>query len=118
MIRFVHCIKARDDVSESEFRSAFKSAEMESFAQKIKDMTGADSYNLSLTLKIDFNINLMNERQGQEPYDAIIEFWWDSGKELQTFRENEEFAALQKDVTEFQQRFIDFSRSSRFFIEA
>ena len=118
MIRFVHCIKARADISESEFRTAFRSTEMQRYAQKIAELTGADSYKLSLTLHIEVNFDLMLERSGQEPFDALIEFWWEDGKQLEAFRHSEEFAGLQAEVTDYQQQFIDFSRSSRLFIEA
>ena len=118
MIRFVHCIKARADISESEFRVAFNSKQMESLAEKMAILSGAKSYKLSLTMKIEVNAELMEERSGQEPYDGMIEFWWDSGKALEALRHSDDFKTFQKEIMEYQQTFIDFEKSSRFFTEA
>ena len=117
MIRFMHCVKAQAGVSETDFREAFTGQRMKDLASQIAEATGAISYKLRLTLKIELNIGLMEERGGAEPFDGIMEMWWESGSGLLEFKESDEFRKLQDEMTTYQETFVDFSRSSRFFIE-
>lgn len=117
MIRYVHCIKARPEVSGPEFRRLFHGKEMESLIARLADLTEAVDYKLSLTLEIQLNLRLMEERGGASPFDALVEIRWTSGRALMSHLENEAFGALMDELEAFQQTFVDFSRSSRFFVE-
>ena len=90
MIRFVHCVKARDDISENDFRAAFTSEKMHQNAKRIVGYTDAVSYRISLTLKLDINVGLQEERSGMEPFDGMIEVWWEDGGKLATLKDSPE----------------------------
>lgn len=113
----MHCVKAKAGVSESDFRNAFAGEKMKDLARQFAEATNAVSYKLRLTLKIGLNIGLMKERGGEEPFDGIMEMWWESGSGLVEFKESDAFKKLQDEMTAYQETFVDFSRSSRFFIE-
>jgi len=109
--------EGKPDVSENDFRAAFSSEEMHTHAQRIVNYTDAVAYRLSLTLKIGANVGLQEEREGMEPFDGMIEVWWEDGSKLAALKESDSFNKLLEEITELQREFVDFSRSSRFFTE-
>lgn len=117
MVRFIHCVKAKAGVSEIDFRNAFTSEKMKDMLRQGVELSGAVSYKLCLTLKIEANTGLMDERGGEEPFDGVMEMWWESGSELTAIQGSDEFKRLQDEMTAYQEAFVDFSRSSRFFTE-
>ena len=117
MIRFIHCMKARSDLSTDEFRRFFTSPEMRAFFDQAVEMTDAISYKICPTLNIDANLGLQEERGGAEPFDGVIEIWWESGADLMKIKDSEEFKQAMYEATAYQMQFVDFSRSSRFFVE-
>lgn len=117
MIRFIHCVKAHPELTSTEFRRFFQGEEMASLVRALATSTSAVDYRLSLTLEIEMNLELMRSRGGAEPFDALVEVRWESGKELMQNAETDEFKALMERIDEFQRQFIDFSKSSRFFVE-
>ena len=117
MVRFMHCVKAKAGVSEIDFREAFSGSKMQDFVRQGVELTGAVSHKLCLTLKIEVNTGLMEERGGEEPFDGVLEMWWESGSSLLDLKESDAFKKLQEEMTAYQSEFVDFSRSSRFFIE-
>ena len=117
MIRYIHCIKARPELSAPEFRRLFRGEEMESLIARMADLTEAVDYKLSLTLEIQLNLQLMEERGGASPFDALVEMRWTSGRALLPHLESDALRSLMDDLETFQETFVDFSRSSRFFVE-
>ena len=117
MIRFVHCVKAHPDVTPREFRRLFQSKEMTALIAALATSTNAVDYRLSLTLELEINLELMRARGGAEPFDALIEVRWQNGKELIEHLDTDEFRTLMERMNDFQRPFIDFSSSSRFFVE-
>ena len=117
MVRFIHCMKARSDISDSDFRNFFNGQKMNDFIEKTIELTKPVGCKLSLTLKIEANTMLLEERGGEEPFDGLIEMWWEKGSDLMKIRETEEFKQVMEEAVEFQKQFVDFSRSSRFFVD-
>jgi hypothetical protein len=117
MIRFVHCVKAQPEIAAADFRRYLHSAEFTELMDQLARLSQASEYKLSLTLHIEANLDLMQERGGAEPFDAIIEIWWNSGQKLAQLTETTAFRDLLQQIEEFQRKFVDFSRSSRFFVE-
>ncbi len=117
MIRFVHCIKAKQGLSAKEFRDYIKSDTLSKILAQMMALTKSNSYKVSLTLQVGINSSLAEQRGGAEAFDAIIESWWESGRELLQVAESEEFKQLDSRMTEYQGQFVDFSRSSRFFVD-
>lgn len=117
MIRFVHCVKALPGLSAVDFRRHFHSNELSALMDQIALLTQATEFKLSLTLQIEANLGLMQQRGGAEPYDALIEIWWENGHDLMQLAETAEFQALSDQMEAYQHQFVDFARSSRFFVE-
>jgi hypothetical protein len=117
MIRLIHCINALPELSAAEFRRHFRGRELAALVDQIATLSEAVEYKLSLTLQVEANLELMQERGGAEPFDALIEVWWHNGQDLARLVHSEEFHRLNEKLREHQRQFVDFSRSSRFFVE-
>ncbi len=117
MIRLVHCVKRLPELSVAEFRKYWKSAEFVERLGRLAKITGAQRTERNLTLLIEMNLRLMEERGSGEPFDAILEIWWESAGEFSDKLESPEFQQTFQEMEEFQRRFIDFTISRRFFTE-
>ena len=117
MIRFIHCIKAKSELTVAEFRDYFKSEELTRLVDQMALLTKSSDCKLSLTLQVGANNNLLQSRGGAAPCDALIEVWWESGRELMPLTQSDEFNELMMRMDEYQRQFVDFSHSSRFFVE-
>ena len=118
MIKFIHCVKARPELTAAEFRKFFRSDELLSLTKRMATLTNAVDYQLSLRLEIEINVELMRSRDGAAPFDGVLEILWENGKELMQATATEEFQGLMEQMEQYQSQFVDFSRSSRFFMEA
>ncbi len=117
MIRFVHCMKRRSDVDQAEFRQFWNSAEFDALNRRLLAIVQPIQARRTLVLDIDENRKMMHERGGAEPFDGIIELWFDNGRDLARFNADAEYLALMAEMEALQSRFVDFSRSARFFTE-
>ena len=117
MIRLVHCMKAREDVSAAQFRDFLEGRELTVLMEEMALLSGSVDYRVSRTLQVAVNERLQNERGGAEAFDALMEVWWESGQDLFGLAESDEFQALIQKMDELQAQFVDFERSSRFFVE-
>jgi|GEM_PF-700935 len=118
MIRFIHCMKRRPELTAAEFREYWNSPEFADLVNRSADVFGAKKVTRNLTYQIELTTILMTERGGnEEPYDAIMEMWWESPAELETLRNTGEAEQALKEMAAFQQKFVDFSRSQRFLTE-
>ena len=116
MIRFIHCMKRRPELTVAEFREYWNSQEFTDLTNRMQDMVGPVSMIKNLTFNIEVNNELMQERGGEEPYDGILELWFESASDLQGLS-TDEGEALRAEMQAFQEKFVDFSTSSRFFTE-
>ena len=117
MIRFVHCVKRHPDLSVADFRKYWKRSEFTDLLEKIAAISGARRVARNLTLLIEMNIRLMQDRGSAEPFDAILEIWWDNAQEFSDKLESAEFQQAFQEMEAFQRRFVDFTTSRRFFTE-
>lgn len=117
MIRFVHCMKRRDEVSELEFRRFWNGAEFASLIDEMQALLKPVRVQRTLVLAVAANEELMRERQGAEPFDAMLEFWFESAKAFQGRRDDPAYLDLAARTEQLQSGFVDFSRSARFFTE-
>lgn len=117
MIRFIHCMKRRPELTVAEFREYWNSQEFGDLVNRMEDMVGPVSMIKNLTFNIELNTELMQERGGaEEPYDGILELWFESASDLQKLSADEG-EALRAEMGAFQEKFVDFSTSMRFFTE-
>lgn len=117
MIRLVHCVKRRPELSVAEFRRFWNSSEFDALLAKLQETSAARRLQKSLTLLIDVNLQLMQERKTEEPFDALLEFCWDNARELETRIESRQMQDLLAEMEAYQRQFIDFSHSRRFFTD-
>jgi len=117
MIRFVHCVKRNKDLDSGEFRRFWNSAEYRSLLDRMVLLSGARRMEKNLTLVIEANTMLQEERGTDDPFDGIIELWSDSARDLNAALESTEFNELMAELEEYQSGFIDFHESRRFFTE-
>jgi hypothetical protein len=117
MIRFVHCVRRRSDVSLEDFRAFWSSKAFNTLLEELALSSGAVRWSTSLTLEIDVNIELMKERASEEPFDAMLEIWWERAKGLLELLDSAENQRLLDAMEACQEPYIDFKRSRRFFTE-
>ncbi|KPK11082.1 MAG: hypothetical protein AMJ68_07030 [Acidithiobacillales bacterium SG8_45] len=111
-------MKRRPELTAAEFREYWNSPEFADLVNRSADVFGAKKVTRNLTYQIELTTILMTERGGiEEPYDAIMEMWWESPAELETLRNTGEAEQALKEMAAFQQKFVDFSRSQRFLTE-
>ena len=116
MIRFIHCMKKRPELTIAEFREYWNSQEFTELMDRMTQMLGPVSVIRNLTFNIELNNSLMQERGAEEPFDGIIEIWLESAADLQNLN-NAEADALRAEMKAYQQQFVDFTESRRFFTE-
>ncbi|MEJ2575485.1 MAG: hypothetical protein P8106_02065 [Gammaproteobacteria bacterium] len=117
MIRFVHCVRRREDVSLEDFRLFWKGQELNRLLEELALNTGAVRWSTSLTLNIEANLQLMAERDSTEPFDAMVEIWWERARGLYELMQQPEFEELRAAIETCQQPYVDFRRSRRFFTD-
>ena len=117
MIRFIHCMKKRPELTTAEFREFWNSQEFTDLVNRMAEVTGAISIIKNLTFKIDLNTTLMEERGSEEPYDGILEVWLENASDLEKIQAGGDGEKLRSEMDSFQEKFVDFSASKRFFTE-
>ncbi len=117
MIRFINCIRRREDLSIDEFRNYWHNREFEDLLQRVIDITKPTRVARNLTLDVDANVMIQEDRGGGEPFDGVIEYWWDRGSELIELYNSEEARLVRQQMIEYQRQFIDLNASSAFFTE-
>ena len=118
MIRFIHCVKRHPDISVEEFRRHWNSRQFADLLARMGAVTKALRMRKNLTLMVDMNQELMQQRGSEEPFDGIIEAWWDSAQVFGSLPQiTAKMQTIQPEMERFQAQFIDFSQSRRFFTE-
>jgi hypothetical protein len=119
MIRFINCLKRRQDVSAEQFRKHWTDPKFTDLVNRMQAMFKAKRAARNLTLDVQANMLVRQRRGGgREPYDGVIEYWWDRASDLLEIAESAEAGALFEEMKTFQQRFVDFEASTGFFTEA
>lgn len=117
MIRFVHCIKRRQEISISEFRRFWNSEELKDLTLRLFDLLQPVRKHYALVLAVEANQDLMRERGGAEPFDAMMEFWFENAQRFEQLSTDSEYLRLRAAMESLLAPYVDFSRSARFFTE-
>ncbi|MCU7916467.1 MAG: EthD domain-containing protein [Candidatus Thiodiazotropha sp. (ex Gloverina cf. vestifex)] len=117
MIRFIHCIKSGPEVSSETFRKFWLGPELNQLLSEFTVQAGANRICKNLTLNVSANNQLREGRGSEEPYDAILEIWFDNAASLMQITEKSEVQQLLKRMETLQAAYIDFHTSKRFFTE-
>jgi len=113
MIKLVQCIRARSGLSPVEFRSSWQ--RYGELLQASRDTLGAVAVELTTTLSVDANLELILSRDTAEPFDAMAEIWWENATVLTEALKDPEATALVARLQELQESFMDMPRCVFFF---
>jgi uncharacterized protein (TIGR02118 family) len=86
-------------------------------AQKNLPKLRAKKYVQNHTIDTPYNEVLQGTRNAMEPYDGIVEIWWDSIEDLETASLTPEGMEASEELLNDEKQFIDLSRSSLWFCE-
>jgi len=117
VIRYINCFRKAPDLSAEDFREYWQGAEFDELIQKIAGLTGAVRYSKSLTLQVGMGDELVSDRGLAQPYDGIVEYYWENAQHLPEVYATEEARALSEQITRYQGQFIDLANSTAFFTE-
>ena len=118
MIRYINCVKRRPDISIEQFRQYWNSNEFADLINQVVALSGAKRFSKSATLVVEANTLLQQQRGSADPFDGVLEYWWDKAAHLDTLFDKPEVTDLMQRMLDYQRQFIDFSHSSIFFTEA
>lgn len=117
MIRLIHCMKKKDGVTTEDFRRFWNGAEFNDLIDRMVSHALTVEVKKNLTLDIELNRTLQQERDAKPSFDGILEVVWQSGGDLAALRDNADFQSLVDEMQSVQQAYIDFHESRRFFTE-
>jgi len=119
MIRFINCMRKRPGMSSEQFRQYWNDTKFDAIIGRVVEYTGAAGYSKNLTLLVAAN-ELMQERRGgsAQPFDGVLEYWWDDGARLNSVLHTPQCDLLMKSMLEYQREFVDLENSCAFFAEA
>ncbi len=82
MIRLINCMKRRDDVSAEQFRNYWNDPRFTELIDRMQAMFGVKQAKKSLTLSVQANVRIRDLRGTREPYDGVLEYWWEEASAL------------------------------------
>jgi uncharacterized protein (TIGR02118 family) len=113
-LKIVFCLRRKEGISREEFQRYW----LEEHAPRVKGHAaaiGMRRYVQSHTLDTPLNDAVAGARGAPEPYDGVMEGWWDSEEALLATLSSPEAQAAGRDLLEDEARFIDLARSPIFF---
>ena len=117
MIRHIKCIRKNPDLSDEEFRTFWNAPEYEDLNQQMILLAKAARYSRNLALKVEATRRVIVDRGFIDPFDAVVEFWWEDASQLMELYDTSEAQQLRKKIADYENRFIDTLRSTAFFTE-
>ena len=117
MIRYIKCIRKKSDISDEEFRAFWNAPEYEDLNQQLVTLTKPVRYSRNLALKVEATQRLIADREFIDPFDAVIELWWEDASQLMVLYETPEAQQLRQTIVDYENQLIDKSRSTAFFTE-
>ena len=118
MIRLITCLKKRADISPGKFREFWNAPEFEKLIERVVAHTGAELSARNLTLTVTANQLLMQDRGLDEPFDGVLEYWWNDAAHFDTMYNDPDSKTLMGEMQEYQREFADISASVSFFTES
>ena len=119
MIRFINCFRRRAGMSPEEFRRYWNDPQFSALVERIVKTTGAKRVARNLSLQLpEINERLMKERGQDEPFDGVLEYYWDNARDLMNALNSPEGEKLLAEMRQLQEAFVDFPKSRAFFTEA
>ncbi|HEY1448785.1 MAG TPA: EthD domain-containing protein [Caulobacteraceae bacterium] len=113
-LKIVFCLRRKEGISREEFQRYW----LEEHAPRVKGHAaaiGMRRYVQSHALDTPLNDAVAGARGAPEPYDGVMEGWWDSEEALLATLSSPEAQAAGRDLLEDEARFIDLACSPIFF---
>jgi hypothetical protein len=117
VIRHIKCIRKKPDLSDQEFRAFWNAPEYEDLNQQVATLAQAERCSRNLTLKVEATHRVIDDRGFVDPFDAVIEFLWEDASQLMKLYDAPEAQELREKIADYENQFIDRSRSTAFFTE-
>ena len=118
MIRFINCIRKLSHISSDQFREYWNDPKFDAIIDRVVEYTGATGHAKNLTLMVEANVLMRERRAFGEPFDAVLEYWWEDAAQLNAVLNSPQCDVLMKSMLEFQKQFVDLEKSCAFFTEA
>ena len=118
MIRLITCIKRKKDISPKKFRDYWNDPQFEILFDRLVSVLEPFRISRKLTLQVGANVRIMQARKSKEPYDAVIEWWFENASQLAPLLGTPEAKAAINEMMKYQSQFVDFNLSPAFFTEA
>jgi hypothetical protein len=118
MIRFINCIRKQSHISSEQFREYWNDPKFDAIIDRVVGYTGATGHAKNLTLMISANVLMRERRAFGEPFDGVLEYWWDDAARLNAVLNSPQCDVLMKSMLEYQKLFVDLEKSCAFFTEA
>lgn len=119
MIRFINCLRKRPDISHQTFREYWNSEQFNQRMDQLVELLEPGGYARNLTLQTEANERVRARQGGGDdaPYDAIIEYWWDSAADFYDRMDSPDALVLLEQIAKDDAPFIDMKASNGFFTE-
>ena len=118
MIRLVRCLKRKSGSSTEDFRRFWNDPEYVELTNEVINALNAVRISRNLTLQVELNETLREFHDQGEPYDGIIEIWWENAQSLNAAIAGNDAGDIQLRYNGFEDDYIDRSASRFFFTEA
>ncbi len=118
MIRFINCIRKQSHISSEQFREYWNDPKFDAIIDRVVEYTGATGHAKNLTLMVEANVLLRERRAFAEPFDGVLEYWWDDAARLNAVLNSPQCDVLMQAMLDFQRQFVDLEKSCAFFTEA
>ena len=118
MIRLITCIKRKKEISPKKFRDYWNDPHFDILLDNLVSRLEPFRISRKLTLQVGANIRIMQARKTTEPYDAVIEWWFESASQLAPLLASPEAHAALKEMMKYQSQFVDIAQSPSFFTES
>jgi hypothetical protein len=113
MIKFIQCVHRAPGLTVEDFRRQWR--DYQEAVQVFAEAAGAKRIEVAFGLAIPENKAIQMLRGTEEPFDAVLEIWWQSGAQAMETSEQAGMKQAIEVIREMQPAFIDLQRSSFFF---
>jgi hypothetical protein len=104
-------------MSHQEFRDFWNSEKFDDLRNRVATLYGAVKTSKSLTLQVEANLTVRQDRGGAEPYEGVIEYFLNDAASLMTVYDTEDAQVIGKEMEAYLEQFVDLANSAGFFTE-
>ena len=118
MIRFMRCMRRRDGATPVDFRRHWEDPRYDALIARMARVLEAERWSKSITLRLSITAQLMEEHGSLNPFDGVMELFWDRARDFDAMQASEEWQALDAELSAYEREFIDRKQSMFFVTEA